>query len=68
MTAEQNVNLWINNDKGLYLLAKECISGSINRDGAAEFFMDTLKEIGVEKTPDGYPYSKTAVKKAMRGM
>lgn len=65
-----NVSLWINNDEELYRLAKRCVVFhqnriTSNRDGAAREF---LKIVGVEKTPDGAPYTFSSVRAAMRGM
>ena len=60
-----NVSLWINNDEGLYRLAKECIRSTSNRDEAAKQFLESLDG---SKTPDGAPYSVTTIKAAMREM
>ena len=43
-----NVSLWINNDEGLYNIAKSC------RDYSE--FTDTLKAMGEVKTLDGVKY------------
>lgn len=60
-----NVSLWINNDEGLYALAKECIASTLNRDEAVVLM---LREIGNTHTPDGAPYSKSSIRAAMVGM
>jgi hypothetical protein len=59
-----NVSLWINNDEGLYRLAKYCIRATGNRNEAAVRFQRSVDG----KTPDGAPYSVGAIKAAMVGM
>lgn len=68
-----NVSLWINNDEGLYQAARECIRQNMsrthsNRDRAAADFVALMKDSGLDKTPDGAPYTKTSVRAAMVGM
>lgn len=63
-----NVALWIRNDEGLYNLVKDCIRRSPNRDAAARLVLESLKECGVTHTPDGYAYSKSAIREAMVGL
>ncbi|CAA7332804.1 Hypothetical protein MEKHABCG_00247 [Escherichia phage vB_EcoM_UP17] len=63
-----NVSLWINNDESLYRTAKEFISYNSNRNDAACDMMLFLEQIGQDKTPDGFKYSKTAIRAAMVGM
>lgn len=63
-----NVSLWINNDESLYRLAKEFIAANINRNDAARDMMLFLEQTGQDKTPDGFKYSKTAIRAAMVGM
>ena len=60
-----NVSLWINNDEGLYRLARRCVFSTHNRTQAAETF---LQLCGTDKTPDGAPYSVTSIKAAMVGI
>jgi hypothetical protein len=62
-----NVSLWINNDEGLYRLAKECVSRAANKDAAALAMLDYLSEYQENtKTPDGAPYSVSSIRAAMR--
>lgn len=63
-----NVSLWINNDEGLYQLAREFIAANNNRNEAARDMMLFLELTGQDKTPDGFKYSKTAIRAAMVGM
>ena len=63
-----NVSLWINNDESLYRLAKEFIDANPNRNDAARHMMLFLEQAGQDKTPDGFKYSKTAIRAAMVGM
>lgn len=57
-----NVILWISNDESLYNAAKRCVRVSPNKDEAARNLMAYLPP----KTPDGAPYSFTAVRAALR--
>ena len=63
-----NVSLWINNDEGLYGLAKDCIRDCDNRDEAAVIMWDNLRDAGTRHTPDGAPYSVSSIRAAMVGM
>ena len=63
-----NVSLWINNDEGLYQLARMAARDQIDRMAAARYMLDCLKQSGISKTPDGAPYSVTTIRAAMRGM
>lgn len=66
--AAWNVSLWINNDEGLYSLAKDSVRATRTRKEAARYFLEGLNECGVTKTPDGYKYSVSSIEKAMVGM
>ena len=58
-----NVALWMANDEGLYRLAKEAITETGTLDKATDWLYDTLQG---QKTPDGAPYSKSAIRQAIR--
>lgn len=63
-----NVSLWINNDEGLYNLARQMVrryKGGGGLKCAAEAF---IHYVGSDKTPDGAPYSISSVRAAMRWM
>lgn len=59
-----NVSLWINNDEGLYNMARRYCR-RMNRPEAAEAMLTELHDIGITETPDGAPYSKTTIRAAM---
>lgn len=63
-----NVALWINNDEGLYGLARDCIRHHRTRDEAARAMLASLADAGITATPDGSPYTVTAIRAAMVGM
>lgn len=63
-----NVFMWINNDEGLYRLAMEQVEGCRTRERAAENIVHELASAGITCTPDGAPYSKSAVRAALVGM
>ena len=51
-----NVVLWINNDEGLYNLARQCES--------YDEFVDCMKDLGSEigyQTPDSVPWSDSSI-------
>ena len=64
-----NVSLWINNDEGLYSLARDAVRRTSNRDEAARYMLRDLEDCGIPlKTPDGAPYSVSTIRGAMSGM
>jgi hypothetical protein len=62
-----NVSLWINNDEGLYRVARN-LARRGNRDFAAKAMLIWLHGTGNYKTPDGAPYSVSSIRAAMVGM
>lgn len=78
MNTRRNINLWINNDEGLYRLALDCVrqyrhwssfSRSMTpRERAAHAMLDRLHMAGITHTPDGSKYSVTSIRAAMVGM
>ena len=62
-----SVSLRINSDEGLYRLARQCARRN-NRQDAARAMLSALEESGITETPDGAPYSVSAILGAMRGM
>ena len=63
-----NISLWISNDEGLYLTAKDAIKRSKRRIGLATSLF--LRDIGGTrtKTPDGGVFNATSVKLALMGL
>ena len=58
-----NVSLWINNDEGLYRLARAFKRSHGIAEGARHMLADLPA-----KTPDGAPYSLSSVRAAMGDM
>ena len=63
-----NVSLWINNDEGLYRMAKAAINRNRGKKDARYAAAYDLLGLLPEKTPDGAPYSVTAIRAALVGM
>lgn len=67
-----NVSLWINNDEGLYNLARDCIKQTRRspkpRRAAASLMLRMLDELGTAQTPDGARYTVERIQHAMRGL
>lgn len=59
-----NVNLWINNDEGMYRYARS-LCRAHGKEKAAEIL---AQELAGTKTPDGTPYTKTTIRAALVGM
>lgn len=60
-----NVFLWLSNDEGLYNMVRDCVRRSHTKDEAAQMILDCLHDGGIIKTPDGAPYTKTAIRAAL---
>lgn len=60
-----NVSLWINNDEQLYTLARQYRRRHKNASVAAECLRVLLDDMGLKKTPDGAPYSASALRCAI---
>ena len=58
-----NVSLWINNDEGLYRMAREKVKW-YGKAKAAVILAGLLPS----RTPDGAPYSVSAIRAALVGM
>jgi hypothetical protein len=63
-----NVALWISNDEPMYRMAKSYKRQYKNSKDAAEAFVQDLADSGITQTPDGAPYSKSAVQAAIAGL
>jgi hypothetical protein len=67
-----NVSLWINNDYGLYALARDLVRTSKTRHEAARAMLEYLQEASKPglpaQTPDGATYSIDKIVSAMRGI
>lgn len=63
-----NVSLWINNDEFLYRMAKAAINRNRGKKDARYAAAYDLLGLLPDKTPDGAPYSVTAIRAAMVGM
>lgn len=63
-----NVSLWINNEEPLYRMARDMVRRNDSRDEAARMMLRALGDMGIHATPDGAPYSASAIRAAMVGM
>ena len=63
-----NVSLWINNDEGLYRMAKSAINRNRGKKNARYAAAYDLLGLLPDKTPDGVKYSVTTLQAAMRDM
>jgi len=60
-----NVSLWINNDEGLYNTARSFCRAYRSKLPAAMAMKQELADAGITHTPDGAPYSVSAIRAAM---
>ena len=64
-----NVSLWINNNAGLYLHARELLRcDKLPRKVAAKRMLQNLHDMRITHTPDGARYSAASIYSAMEGM
>lgn len=64
-----NVSLWINNDEGLYNMARTLVGFGPTKQRAAENMLWSLNnDFDTAKTPDGAPYTVTSIREAMVGI
>ena len=63
-----NVSLWLHNDEVLYHLMVKSIKFGADRDHAIGKLLESLSSVGITHTPDGAPYSKSAIRSAMVGL
>ena len=63
-----NVALWFNNDEGLYEMACERMRRHPDNERVADELRNMLGSLGLTHTPDGYPYTREAIKAALDGM
>lgn len=61
-----NVALWVQNDEGLYALARDCYrDAGRSLDRAAQMMIEIMRDTGTVTTPDGAPFNPTNVKAAI---
>lgn len=65
--SQWNQSLWINNDEGLYQLAKENVAFCDTKAEAVDRMYLCLQESS-SHTPDGYKWSKAGIRAAMVGL
>ena len=60
-----NVNLWLNNDEGLYRMMQDAIARHKTKARAARMLATSLAG---QRTPDGGRYNFATIRAAMEGM
>ena len=61
-----NVSLWLHNDEGLYrIMRRSYWYGRSTKTSAAKAMLEELNERGMTHTPDGAPYTASAIRAAM---
>lgn len=63
-----NVWLWLNHNARLYSDMLYFIGAAHNKSAAARAFLHELRSHGEWQTPDGAPYSISAIRAAMKGI
>ena len=63
-----NVSLWLANDEGLYEMARSFIRRTRTLDDAARAIFVWLRESDLTETPDGAPYSISAIRAGIAGL
>lgn len=62
-----NCALWLNNDEGLYNMAKD-FCNQYNRDEAVQYMLEALNSCDITHTPDGVKWSKAGIRAGMVGL
>lgn len=65
--SQWNQSLWLNNDEGLYLMAKDYCS-QYKREDAVAYMLDALNSCGITHTPDRVKWSKAGIRAGMVGL
>lgn len=63
-----NVSLWLNNDEKLYRFMRSYARNHRTKDAAAAELFSDFRDLDITHTPDGVPYSVSAIRAAMVGL